>query len=31
MRDELERLAAIDPLPKDVFEVVSKALEEPSS
>ena len=30
MRGELERLAAIDPLPKDVFEVVSKALEEPS-
>ena len=27
---ELERLAAIDPLPKDVFEVVTKALEEPS-
>ena len=31
MRAELERLAAIDPLPKDVFEVVSKALEEPST
>ena len=30
MRGELERLAAIDPLPKDVFEVVTKALEEPS-
>jgi aminopeptidase N len=30
MRAELERLAAIDPLPKDVFEVVTKALEEPS-
>jgi aminopeptidase N len=30
MRTELERLAAIDPLPKDVFEVVTKALEEPS-
>ena len=30
MRGELERLAAIDPLPKDVFEVVIKALEEPS-
>ena len=29
MRGELERLAAIDPLPKDVFEVVTKALEEP--
>ena len=30
MRGELERLAAIDPLPKDVFEVVTKALGEPS-
>ncbi len=30
MRAELERLAAIDPLPKDVFEVVTKALGEPS-
>ena len=30
MRGELERLAAIDPLPKDVFEVVTKALDEPS-
>ena len=30
MRAELERLAAINPLPKDVFEVVTKALEEPS-
>ena len=30
MRAELERLAAIDPLPKDVFEVVTKALEDPS-
>lgn len=29
MRAELERLAAIDPLPKDVFEVVAKALDEP--
>ena len=28
MRGELERLAAIDPLPKDVFEVVSRALSE---
>ena len=30
MRAELKRLAAIDPLPKDVFEVVTRALEEPS-
>ena len=30
MRTELERLAAVDPLPKDVFEVVTKALEETS-
>ena len=30
MRGELERLAAIDPLPKDVFEVVTKALGESS-
>ena len=30
MRGELERLAAIDPLPKDVSEVVTKALGEPS-
>lgn len=29
MRGELERLAAIDPLPKDVFEVVNRALTEP--
>lgn len=26
MRAELERLAAIEPLPKDVFEVLSRAL-----
>ena len=26
MRAELERLAAINPLPKDVFEVVNRAL-----
>ena len=26
MRSELERLAAIEPLPKDVFEVLSRAL-----
>ena len=30
MRTELERLAAIDPLPKDVFEVITKALSESS-
>ena len=29
MRGELERLAAIDPLPKDVFEVLNRALIEP--
>ena len=28
MRSELKRLAAIDPLPKDVFEVVNRALSE---
>jgi hypothetical protein len=26
MRAQLERLAAIDPLPKDVYEVVNRAL-----
>ena len=31
MRGELERLAAIDPLPKDVFEVVNRALTEPKA
>ena len=30
MRGELERLAAIDPLPKDVFEVLNRALTEPA-
>jgi hypothetical protein len=30
MRAELERLAAIDPLPKDVFEVLNRALTEPA-
>ena len=30
MRFELERLAAIDPLPKDVFEVLNRALTEPA-
>ena len=31
MRGELERLAAIDPLPKDVFEVLNRALTEPKA
>ena len=27
MRGELERIAAIDPLPKDVYEVVTRSIE----
>lgn len=30
MRAELQRLAAIDPLPKDVFEVLNRALTDPA-
>jgi aminopeptidase N len=29
MKAELERIAGIDPLPKDVFEVVNRSLAEP--